>query len=74
MVFPNLFIILNNKSNLVTKGDTIIIWEVTFLKKVSYMYIDKAKGPPTYFTGGGGGCKRFFWGLKFWPKGIFLGF
>ena len=28
----------------------------------------------TYFNdGGGGGIRVIFWGLKFWPKVIFLG-
>ena len=27
--------------------------------------------PLTYFNDGGGGSKVFFWGLKFWLKGIF---
>ena len=34
-----------------------------------------AQGPHSHIlmTGGGGGVRRIFWVLTFWPKGIFFG-
>ena len=41
---------------------------------MNFEYCDNHPGAPlTYFNDGGGGVRRIFWGLRFWPKGIFLG-
>ena len=46
--------------------------EITPHPPVNFEYCENDPGAPlTYFNDGG--VRRIFWGLRFWPKGIFLG-
>ena len=46
--------------------------EIAAHPPVNFEYCENDPGAPlTYFNDGG--VRRIFWGLRFWPKGIFLG-
>lgn len=45
----------------------------TFVVICGPVLVTTPGAPLTYFNDGGGGVRRIFLGLRFWPKEIFLG-